>query len=59
MPLAALLLEGSSVYQIIALLIFFSLFLLVGIYVSTDRRRQHHKRMCAMPLDDDEEPRHD
>ncbi|TVR13792.1 MAG: hypothetical protein EA401_05925 [Planctomycetota bacterium] len=44
--------SGSVVYPIIGLILFTSLFLLLLIYLLTDRRRDHHRRMEALALDD-------
>jgi len=43
--------HGSMLPQI-ALILFVLIALLVGLYVLTDRRRDHRKRMESMPLDD-------
>ena len=37
---------------LIALLIFVTISTFVTLYVLTDQRRQHHRRMEALPLDD-------
>ncbi len=43
--------SGSFLPQI-ALLLFVAIAVLVVVYIITDRRRDHRKRMEAMPLDD-------
>lgn len=42
----------GSVLPQIALVLFVLIALLVVVYVVTDRRRDHRKRMESMPLDD-------
>jgi hypothetical protein len=42
----------GSVLPLIALVLFFAIALLVVLYIATDRRKQHRKRMESMPLDD-------
>ncbi len=37
-----------------ALLLFVTLSALVALYLATDRRQAHHRRMEAMALDDDQ-----
>ena len=42
----------GSVLPLVALVLFFAIALLVILYIATDRRKQHRKRMESMPLDD-------
>lgn len=42
----------GSVLPLIALVLFFTIALLVILYIATDRRKQHRNRMEHMPLDD-------
>lgn len=42
----------GSVLPQLALLLFFAIAILIIVYMATDRRRDHRKRMEAMPLDD-------
>jgi hypothetical protein len=44
----------ADLLPILALLLFLNTALLIAVYVATDRRRAHHVRMTAMPLDDGE-----
>ncbi len=42
----------GSVLPQLALLLFFAIAILIIVYIATDRRRDHQKRMESMPLDD-------
>ena len=42
----------GSILPQVALLLFFAIAILIIVYIATDRRRDHRKRMEAMPLDD-------
>ncbi len=42
----------GSVLPQVALVLFVLIALLVIVYIATDRRRDHRKRMESMPLDD-------
>lgn len=42
----------GSVLPQLALLLFFAIAILIIVYIATDRRRDHRKRMESMPLDD-------
>ena len=42
----------GSVLPQLALLLFFAIAILIIVYMATDRRRDHRKRMESMPLDD-------
>jgi cbb3-type cytochrome oxidase subunit 3 len=37
----------------LATLAFVGLFVAIVVYVATDRRRRHHEKMQALPLEDD------
>ena len=42
----------GSVLPQLALLLFVAIAILIIVYIATDRRRDHQKRMESMPLDD-------
>lgn len=48
--------NADSIWGILSTCLCFGIFLGVVIYLLTDRRRQHHRRMEALPLDDGTKP---
>lgn len=49
--LKQLIASPQDVLPLLALVVFFALFVLLGLYVATDRRRTHHQRMAALALE--------
>ena len=48
--------NADSIWGILSTCLCFGIFLGVVVYLCTDRRRQHHRRMEALPLDDGTKP---
>jgi len=44
--------QGEPIWAILATCLSFGIFLAVIVYLLCDRRRKHHARMGALPLDD-------
>ena len=44
--------DGGSVLPLVSTVIFVSFFVLMFLFVMTDRRRSHHRRMESLILDD-------
>lgn len=50
--------ESGSVLPILSTILFLTIFVVVVIFLLTDRRQGHHERMRHLSLDDDRGPDH-